>query len=172
MPNIQLVPECFAETELVKVVFEDLVHDNRNILNHGEGIHQVSKILRHPDVKDYLNIGFIDNDKRNTPLYFDEFAILEETPLVDFKKHPSTNDYILIVKPAIERFILSQLEEIDKHPSNYGLPDNFKEFKKKLKSMRIQHHPGYKKMIVDLKKENTTGIRFMVEKIGQLVTLE
>ena len=141
MRNLQFVPECYAETELVKLIF-----DNINYLNHGEGIHSVSSILKKPDVENYINIGFIDNDKKNIPPYFDEFIEIDKHPSIIFKKHPNTNDYILVANPAIERFILSQLLEINKQPSDYGLPNDFKEFRKTLKSMRIQHNEKYKEI--------------------------
>jgi hypothetical protein len=163
MHNIQFVPECFAETELVKVLF-----DNNGYLNHGEGIHNVSRILKKDDVHNYVNVGFIDNDKKNVPPYFDEFTTLEENDQLIFKKHPGTNDYVVVAKPAIERFILSQLTELGKNPSDYNLPDNFQLFRKKLKSMRIQHDEGFKTLLSDIKSANTSGIKFIMDKIVQL----
>jgi len=163
MHNLQFVPECYAETELVKLIF-----DNIDYLNHGEGIHSVSTILRKQDVQNYINIGFIDNDKKNVPPYFDEFKVIGEHLSVIFKKHPNTNDYIFVANPAMEIFILSQLSEINKQPSDYDLPNDFKEFRKKLKSMRIQHNEKYKEMIGDLKKAKTSGISFMLNKISEL----
>jgi len=163
MRNLQFVPECYAETELVKLIF-----DNIDYLNHGEGIHSVSTILKKEDVHNYINIGFIDNDKKNIPPYFDEFIVLDENPCVVFKKHPNTNDYILVAKPAIERFILSQLSEINKQPSDYDLPNDFKDFRKVLKSIRIQHNQNYKNMIRDIKQANTSGVLFMLNKVSEL----
>jgi hypothetical protein len=163
MHNIQFVPECFAETEMVKLIFERI-----DYLNHGEGIHSVSKILKVKDVRNYVNIGFIDNDKKNVPPYFDEFIIVDQNANLIFKKHPDTSDYIIISNPAIERFLFSQLEEIERQPSDYDLPNDFDEFCKKLKSSRIQHHEGYKRMILDLKNAMTSGILFMLNKVSAI----
>lgn len=165
MHNIQLVPECYAETEMVKILF-----NNADYLNHAEGIHSVRKILKQRDVINYRNIGFIDNDKKNVPRYFDEFEVLDQQNDVAFKKHPSGNDYLIVVRPAIERFILSQLNEIHRSPSDYDLPDDFNGFRKKLKSSRIGTHEGYKRLVFDLSNSNTTGISFIKAKVSQLVS--
>lgn len=163
MPNLHFVPECFAETELVKIIF-----DRIDYLNHAEGIHNVSAILRKQDVENYFNIGLIDNDKKNVPPYFDEFNTIDEHPSVIFKKHPITNDYVFVAKPAIEAFILSQLSEINKQPSDYHLPNDFKEFRNILKRIKIQQNENYKKMIRDIKQAQTSGVLFMLNKVAEL----
>lgn len=163
MPDIQFVPECYAETEMVKTVFA-----NGGYFNHAAGIHVVSKVLKKKDVENYVNVGFIDNDKKNVPPYFDEFETVDENDALIFKKHPGTNDYVIVAKPAIEKFLLSQLDELNKKPSDYDLPDDFKEFRKQLKSMRIQHNEGYKRLLADLVAENTSGITFIKNKITGL----
>lgn len=169
MHNLQFAPECFAETEMVRILFEDLISQKIGFINHGEGIHGVSNILKKKDVLNYKNVGFIDNDKQNIPPYFDSFVILENHPCVIFKKHVDTNDYIIIVKPAIEKFILSQLVEIGKQPSDYGLPNDFKLFRNQLKKMRIQYNEEYKKLINDLKINNASGIVFIKKHIFSLL---
>jgi len=168
MPNLQFVPECYAETEMVKLIFD--IGDN-DYLNHAEGIHSVSRILKQDDVRNFSNIGFIDNDKRNLPPYFDEFETIDRIEEVIFKKHNTTNDYLVFVNPAIEGFILSQLQQINKFPSDYDLPNHFKEFRHKLKKQNIKNHDGYKQMIRDLLDANTSGIQFIRSKIDSLKNL-
>jgi hypothetical protein len=163
MLSLHLVPECYAETELVKIIFNPI-----DYLNHAEGIHAVSTILKRQDIQNYINIGFIDNDKKNIPPYFDEFIVIDELPSIILKKHPITNDYVFVANPAIEKFIITQLSEINKNPSDYELPNDFKGFRKKLKSMRIEHNHKYKEMISDLKNANTSGILFMLRKTSEL----
>lgn len=166
MPEFHLIPECFADTEMVRIIFKDLENCN---LNHASGISEVSKALQKKDFPNYLNIGFVDKDKKNTPRYLDEFELVEQVVNVSLKKHPQTNDYLFIVNPAIEKFLLSELSEINKHPSEYHLPDDFISFKKTLKKTRIQNHQGYKNMVSDLVKSETTGITFMRKMIQGLL---
>lgn len=165
MLNIHFVPECFAETEMVKQILD--IKDS-DYLNHADGIHKVSKILKNKDVQGYLNIGFIDKDKYNNPPYFDEFETIEEHSLVIFKKHPNSNDYIFMVKPAIEMFILLQLPEISKEASDYNFPNDLRGFCKQMKSMHLQYNDKYKEMILDLKNANTSGIAFIINKVTEL----
>ena len=164
MHNIQLIPECYAETEMVKILFGNLGY-----LNHASGIHEVCKILKKNDIVNYINIGFIDKDKYNTPPYFDDFIIVDSHhDLVFFKKHPSSNDYLIVVNPAIEKFLWSQLQELKKEPTDYGLPSEFKKFKDLLKKERIQYNEGYKRMILDFKHAKTSGILFIMNNIAIL----
>jgi len=48
------------------------------------------------------------------------------------------------------------------------LPDDFKEFRKKLKTNRLATHDGFKELIKEFKRSNTSGVSFMVEKINKL----
>ncbi len=162
MHKLQLVPECYAETAMVKELFLDFVY-----INHAYGIGKVCSILKKEDVRDYINIGFVDNDK-HLPPYLDSYEELGRANNVVFKKHPHTNDYIIMVNPAIEKFLLSQLNEIEKSPSDYDLPDDFKEFKHKLKTQSIQNHSGFKRMLTDLKNSRPDGIRFIIDKVNFL----
>lgn len=166
MPNIHFVPECNAETEMVKLLFD--IRDN-DYLNHAEGIHSVSRILEKEDVATYTNIGFVDNDKKNLPFYFDRFNVVAQTPEVIIKKHPETNDYLFFANPAIERFLLLQLVQINKQPSDFGLPNDFKLFRNLLKKQRIKHHEGYKQMILELKDANTSGIAFIRNHVQEFI---
>jgi hypothetical protein len=85
MPNIHFVPECFAETELVKLfIFPD------DYLNRAEGIHSVCKVLKKDDQPSFMNLGFVDDDKKNLPPYLDEFTFVDENPSIKFKRHPTT----------------------------------------------------------------------------------
>jgi hypothetical protein len=165
MPKLQLVPECHAETAMVKALFP-----NWEYLNHAPGISEVNTILKKQDVDNYLNIGFIDNDKKHVPDYFNEFILLatSEDATVTFKKHTTTNDYLIVVNPAMEKFILSQLNEIKKLPSHYNLPDDFKAFKHRMKKQSIENHVGYQQLLSDLKAANTSGIRFIIKHITSL----
>jgi len=166
MLNIEFVPECFAETELVRHVLFKI--NSEDYLNHAGGIHQVSKIMKGDEIQNFIKIGFVDNDKKNIPQYFAEFELISECSGMLFKKHSINNHYLFVAKPAIEKFIISQLEEINKKATDYDLPDDFKEFCNKLKKSRLASHQKFKELIIELKRSNTSGISFMVEKINEL----
>ncbi len=165
MPDIQFIPECFAETEMVKMLFDITPRD---VLNHADGIHSVSKALKKQDNRGFINIGFTDNDKRNLPPYFDEFHVVDQIENVVLKKHPHSNDYLIIVSPAIEEFLLTQLKQLGKTPLDFDLPNEFKLFRHKLKKHTIGFHEGYKRMLLELKNAGTSGFAFIKTKIEQL----
>ena len=74
MHRLQFVPECFAETTMVKELFLDLGY-----INHASGISQVNTILKKEDIGNYINIGFVDNDKKNGgDCYFHHFLNLRK----------------------------------------------------------------------------------------------
>jgi len=164
MSRLQLVPECFAETALVKALFKE----EQDYLNHAPGIHRVSAILKKRDVQDFISIGFIDKDKKNAPKYFDEFIMVESIINVEFKKHPDTNDYLILVIPAIEKFILNELEQIDLSPSDFNLPSNFNEFKKIMKKQSIGNNTGYKSILRKLAELKPNGVRFIYKCIATI----
>ncbi|MEZ4826697.1 MAG: hypothetical protein R3C61_10455 [Bacteroidia bacterium] len=60
---------------------------------------------------------------------FPYFLLPSDTVL--FKKHPANQDYLFVVHPAIEKFLLNELSELNKKPSDYDLPDEFIDFRKK-----------------------------------------
>ena len=154
---------------LVRIIFLGSKHRNDgDFYNHARGTSMVSKILQKQDTQGFVSIGFVDDDKKDVPFYFHEFDTLEKHPSIDFKKHPQTDDYLIVVKPAMEKFLLGQLQEIGKKPSDFGLPDDFKEFKRILKKVKLEHDPNYKAMIDNLLNSNSSGIAFMIEKIKGL----
>lgn len=169
MTKFQYVPECFADTEFVKVLFLDgKYHANADFDNHAFGISQVAQVLKKQDVIGYTNIGFIDNDKKNVPPYFENFKLIAECESVAFKKHPEGNDYIFVLKPAIEKFLIGQMNEIGKLPSNYSLPDDFKAFRKQLKSIQIKHSQAYLEMLQELRQQRPSGIAFILDHVDSL----
>jgi hypothetical protein len=169
MNKFHYVPECWAETIMVQWLFLDgRSSKGDDFCNHADGIASVAKALKMKDVKDYVSVGFIDDDKKNVPLYFSEFRIIENGQAVDFKKHPDSQDYLMVVRPAIEKFLLLQIKEIGKSPVDYQLPAEFELFKKTLKRMSIKDHMGYQKLITDLSANRPPGIDFIISNIGAL----
>jgi hypothetical protein len=163
MPDLHLVPECHAETVLARAFRQP-----SDFLNHATGIPEVARILSKHEVPNFTRVGFIDNDKKNVPRYFDNFTLLSESEGVVFKKHKVLNDYLIRVSPAIERFLLDQLTEINKVPADFNLPNNFTEFRHTLKKQKIEHNSGFNDLIQELIFKKTKGIQFIHDCISQL----
>lgn len=164
MHKFHFIPECHAETEMVKILFKGLDFYK----NHQKGIDKVSKVLKSDKMMGKYNIGFVDNDDHNIPKHFDEYNILNEQNHVIFKKHQERNRYLIIVDPAMERFLHYQLDEIQKTPSDFGLPNDFKQFRHVLKNSQLERNENYKRMIRELQHANTSGISFIIECVSGL----
>lgn len=168
MNKFHFVPECWAETMMVRNIFLDGGHHKGDdFYNHADGISSVAVVLKKQDISGFVNIGFVDDDKRIPP-YLNEFRLMDSGMAVDFKQHPLSRDYLMVIKPAMEKFLLAQLREMGKSPSDYQLPDDFEQFKKVLKKVSVEHHPGYKQLLTDLNTHNTSGIAFIKEKVASL----
>jgi hypothetical protein len=157
MAKLHLVPECHAETAMVRKLF--MQKDDK--LNHAPGIQQVGKVLEKKDNEGFINIGFIDNDKQNVPKYFSEFELIAEITEVSFKKHPESNDYIFVAKPAIEKFILNQLNECGLQLATFNFPTDFKDFKRKMKKSLIENNEDYHQLLHEVNNLNPSGILFI-----------
>lgn len=164
MAKLHLVPECHAETTMVNILFKQV--DDR--MFHAPGIQQVGKVLEKKDNEGFINIGFIDNDKFNVPSFFKEFELIAEIPAVSFKKHPTSNDYVFVASPAIEMFIINQLSEVGLKLSEFNLPTEFKEFRKKMKKSSIIDNKDYHHLLHEINKRNTSGIMFIKNQLSAL----
>jgi hypothetical protein len=168
MAKLNLVPECHAETIMVSKLF---IH-NHDLLNHAAGIHQVSNTLWKSNIAGYINVGFVDADKHNTPIYLDDFIVIEESACISLKIHPDTDDYLFVAKPAIEKFLFLQLEEIGKTPSDFELPNDFNKFKHQLKKSSIGTNQNYHNLLMELKTKNTSGIAFIQQHLATFRSIE
>jgi hypothetical protein len=165
MNKIHFVPECFAETVIVDLLF--LKKEHNDILNHEQGIGAVSSVLKRKDKKGYINIGFVDDDKLK-PSYLKEFELNDELNHISFLHKPQSNDYLFVAKPAIEKFILNEIDELSMAPSQFELPDDLKSFKKLFKNSLIGEDDNYKKLINYLFSNGSSGIKFIQNRIESL----
>ena len=56
-------------------------------------------------------VGIIDKDKKITPAYFQKFQTQREENHLILKKHSQRNHYLILVIPALERFLLKAAAE-------------------------------------------------------------
>lgn len=157
MLALHLIPECYADTALVRSLFSA----EYDTINHADGISRVAYILKKNENKENISIGFIDNDKKNVPTYFLDFEIKEELDNVIFKKHKSDNIYIFVFKKAIETFLLSELNSIDKKASDFGFDNEIKKFSKRLKKTNVDENEDFQGLISLLKSDQTAGCQFI-----------
>ncbi len=169
MKKLRFVTECWAETMLVRTLLIDNGDKVNNPLwNHAAGISDVANIFTKDTEQGYIDVGFVDDDRRNVPHYLSAFEVLDQNNTVAFKKHPHAEVYLIVVSPAIELFLLAELKEIRKQPSYYGLPDDLKLFKRALKSAALERSEDFISLIKDLDEKHAAGIAFIRAKIASL----
>lgn len=126
--------EGYADEVLLKVF---RIPEKKIIIagNIGAVARQMKKAI---DKDEFIVIvGTIDNDK-NKPTYFEDFIKEQETENFIFKKYEEKKQYLIILKPAIEKFILKAAKQAKIKPNDYKIPDNFNDFKNFIKSKSIR----------------------------------
>ena len=119
--NIEFVPECYADTALLKIIFKIPVDK----VNHADGIHKVAKaMIAQKENYNKVVVGLVDNDKKNLPRYFDDFITLESDNGILFKKKPNTNHFLIMICPEFEKWILESAKIVNVNPKDYDIPLN------------------------------------------------
>lgn len=102
--ELRIVPECYADTNLINVLVD-------KSCNHQKGCSTVCNTLD-KKLKDEFAIAVIDKDKRK-PHSLDKFKLVAETEHFDVMKHTRCHQFIILIKPAIESFILFAANELN-----------------------------------------------------------
>ena len=92
----RIIPECYADTLLIKYIGYEAP-------NHQHGIGEVANVM----IKYYKNkkvIGIIDDDKTK-PKYFDGFRETKRGHNLIVKKRPGTEHYLIVVCRDFEAWI-------------------------------------------------------------------
>jgi hypothetical protein len=146
-PN--LIPECNVDTVFV----EALGYPEPN---HAPSINQVCSILerKRPNEK---AIGFIDNDKKR-PAYLNQFELVEDLGNVRLFKHSVKSQHMIIVSPAMDRFIFDLCSELGLDPDQYGFPTTFPAFLSKTKKEAIKRDHHFKQLLNTIRQRNPPKI--------------
>ncbi|MCU0444044.1 MAG: hypothetical protein MUE85_03945 [Microscillaceae bacterium] len=117
---IQFIPECYGDTHLIEFLKVSI-----KIMNHAYGISKVGKAMENQQKFFHkILIGIVDNDKKNTPRYFDDFVELKNENNLILKQKPDTNQYLIIICPELEQWLLTSASQVNINPENFNLPDN------------------------------------------------
>ena len=150
MPEFRFVPECHADTTLIRF----LTNNNPYII-HASGYSDVGVIMGKSPVSSLL-VGFVDDDKRIPP-YFDDFEILNAGDKVIFKKKAGVERYLIVIQKAIESFLIWNAEQVEVELGNYGFPRDIKQLGNKLKSLQIERDEDFQNLLAALNTKNAPG---------------
>jgi hypothetical protein len=174
MVESNIVPECYVDTRIAEILGQA-----KGKYNHQHSNGAVANELQRR-FKERVVLGIVDEDKGKgaVPKYFSEFIIIAEENNLILKKHKDRNQYLILICPEIERWLLADSERVGINPSEleYKLPDKLANLTKMTKTKDIDRNEGFKKFIKALVRENapsTTTLKNWIElfKIDQLDSL-
>ena len=139
MKDWHVVPECYIDTSLTEFLL------NSSGVNHKKGCNEVARCMKETNLKNQFSIGIIDNDKRK-PSYVNEFIEIANTKHISLLKHRDRPHYLVMVSPAMDRFILDCSAELGVHLEEYGLPTRLEEFIKVTKDVKAKKDPRFKSL--------------------------
>ena len=139
----RLIPECFGDTMLIELL-------GFPKQNHQKGITKVISTLS-SKYRDERGIGIIDDDKKKGLAGFSQTNETEE--LILLKKHDQPH-YLILLKPALEKWILKNAELSGILRKDFGLPDDFDSFRKIIKDINIGQNKNFRRFLLAIKEKN------------------
>lgn len=95
-----VLPECYVDTCLIKTLVPPVSH-----YNHQKGSGTVARKMKN-FFGDRFALGIIDKDKKEL-YYLKEFTLAISRQKLEFYKHKTKHQYLMLINPAIETFILT-----------------------------------------------------------------
>lgn len=166
MKPLYFVPECHADTAFVRAMYFNEGHRiPGDDYQHASGTPWVKITMERAPEDGPAIVAFIDNDAKHTPNYFKEFQLVNLHPRVQFKKHRLTERYLVVVDPAIERFLMAEAQDLGIRLQDYGLPEDFKQLRKVLKSTHANKNEGFLNLLQVLVEKTPAGVAFIQDQI-------
>ena len=143
--RILFIPECYADTTLT-----DFFLRNKDLRMHQRGIAKVASIMENSGSKYFRMVGIIDDDKR-MPRYFDKFFEIKRTGNVILKKKLNSEEYLIVIQPELERFLINCSKKLDINLIDFNLPDNLEDLIDVTKNVAISDNHNFKRLLKSLK---------------------
>ena len=155
----KILPECYGDTLLIEML------GYRKPNHQTSGIGQVIKVMQEK-LKGHLALGIVDNDKKITPKYFEEFESVKEENSLILKKHPKQNHHLILLNPALEKFLLCGAKNCGVKQSE--IPYSEKDLRRLMKSQRVGSNKEIRKFIqkvITKKSPETETLKLWIENI-------
>jgi len=169
MPDlpVQLLPECHADTALIRFLFPE-----PRLSIHTTGCSEVARTMLSSAARAYRLIGIVDNDKKlniHCQGFFQAFELVSEQDKLIVRKHPETNQHLVIVDKAIESFLIWNATEVDLDMTEYGFDKSVKQLGIQLKTPTIETDPQYKQLLTDLYDRQAPGFVTLQRILSELI---
>lgn len=144
MRLFHFVPECYVDTNLIESLLET------DDVNHQKGCNNVAKTMKGKKLDGSFAVGIIDSDKRK-PSYVNDFNEIAKSQHLSLMKHKEKSHYLIMIKPAIDDFILDCAKEQDVDVNDFDLPSELKAFTKQTKNINSKKDGRFKRLFKKLK---------------------
>jgi hypothetical protein len=110
--------------------------------------------------KNNICLGIIDEDKNKgtRAKYFSEFALAKEENHLILKRHTERKQYLILICPEIEQWLMIDAKSVQIDPTEFGLPPNLKGFTSICKTQDIDRNEGFYRFIKELINKNAPSI--------------
>lgn len=159
--DLAFIPECYVDTNLLETI-----SPFNGRYNHQKGCGTVAKVMQ-KSFLDRFAVGIIDKDKREIK-YLEEFELACSSGSLTLYKHRSRHHYMILISPAMERFILSSVADAEVDLPEFGLPTDLSELKKESKTVNSKDDPRFKGLFRLLVKKKAPEIMKLVAWIEYL----
>lgn len=113
-----VIPECYIDTKLIKALVP-----SKTGYNHQHGCSNVEKTMT-KKLKGDFALGIIDKGKEVLK-YLDECQLVcEQTDFLQLHRHTNEHHYLIVIRPAMERWILSTANVAGLSLRDFDLPDD------------------------------------------------
>lgn len=152
MTELNIVPECEVDTRVVQILANFPKRPN-----HQKGHGNVASKMQF-DLKDEPALGIIDEDtvKVRKAKYFSEFKLIKTENNLTLQKHNQLRHYLIIIKPAIEKWLLENAELSGIAPENLG--HQLEDLRNYTKRRAIHNNQDFYNFIKKLIREQASGV--------------
>ena len=147
--KIVFIPECYADTTLIDFFLRD---KSKRI--HQRGNTKVADTMQKQAAQHYRIVGIVDADKRQ-PTYFQKIKEIKTFNNVALFQKDDSEQYLIMLKPALEAFLINSCKEISVELSDFELPNSLKELTAITKNVSIADNHKFKRLLKTLKDSPT-----------------
>jgi hypothetical protein len=154
--ELSILPECYVDTNLI----ESLVPPVKGY-NHQKGCGTVTKRMQEK-LHDRFAVGILDKDKKELK-YVQEFDLKIDIGDLQLLRHknPDKQHYLIFIYPAIEKWIMKNIELAGISLEYYGLPNDLFELTKITKRVTSKKDKTFKLLFEELKKHKVPNVEIL-----------
>jgi len=151
--SLNILPECYADTSMMNIIgFKRVNH----CLSIGEVANRMEK-----SYKNRLAIGIVDRDKPGSiPPYFHGFETIKEFDGFQLKKLPNTKHYLIVIAPALERWIMDTALKLGIPIDKYGFT-SLKKLLRVTKSQTVGSNKNFQALVNTLYQKKNSPLKQM-----------